>query len=219
VQVGFVQNEFAYIAKSNTGSSSWWQRLLGNTARYAEPVGEASADLFEPQAGAEGGIKRILVPTDFTLSSMQALGQAVQIARRCQATITLLYVVDVNFHIPPTGPVDANKLRAELRQEGREKLAQMVLGLAGAGVEVQTLIRQGLPWEEILDTARQYDLVVIGKHKPQPFWHLFTRQTVKGVLEATPCPVMVVRERAANPKSEARNPKEIRNSNSEELHR
>jgi nucleotide-binding universal stress UspA family protein len=213
-----VQNDCAYSAKSSNNTTSWWRRLLGLTDHSAEPIHGAGAALREPQVETEGGIKRILVPTDFSTSSVRALAEAVCVARRCQATITLLHVVDLNFHAPPTGPVDVNKLRAELWQAGLGKLGQTVLGLVGAGVEVQTLIRQGLPWEEIVDTARQYDLVILGKHKPNPFWHWFTRQTVKGVLEVTPCPVMVVRERVANSKSEARNPKEIRNSNSEEQH-
>lgn len=154
---------------------------------------------------AESAIKRILVPTDFSPSSVRALETAVLLARRYHAAITLLYVVDVNFHVPPTGPVDANKLREELWQEGLGKLGQMVLGLRGAGVDVQTLIRQGLPWEEIVEAAQQYDLLVIGKHKAGPFWRLFSRNTLKGVIGAAPCPVMVV-----NPKPEIRIPKRRR---------
>jgi nucleotide-binding universal stress UspA family protein len=139
-------------------------------------------------------IQRILVPTDFSPCSGQALRQAVGLARQCHAAITLLHVVDLNLHTPPVGPADPEKLKAELWKEGLDNLGQTVLELAGDQVEVQTLIREGLPSEEIAETARECDLIVIGRSQTRSFWRLFTRQTVKGVLETAPCPVLVVRE-------------------------
>jgi nucleotide-binding universal stress UspA family protein len=98
----------------------------------------------------------------------------------------------LNFHVPPTGPANAEKLRRELWEESRLQLGQMVLELAEEQVEIRPLIREGLPWEEIADAARDCDLIVIGQRKRKRFWHLFSRHTVRGVLDAAPCPVLVV---------------------------
>lgn len=147
---------------------------------------------FDSQASA--GIRQILVPIDFSPCSERALAQAVALARDWSARITLLYVVDLALHTPPTAPVDSEKLKAELWKDGCDQLGQTVLQLVGQGVEVQTLIREGLPCEQIVEAAHDDDLIVIGQRKPKPFWRLFSRHTVKGVLDAAPCPVLVVRE-------------------------
>lgn len=116
------------------------------------------------------------------------------LARQCGAEMTVLYVVDLNFNPPPTVPVNAAKLRDDLLKEGLGKLGQMMLKLMGESVEAQSLIREGLPWEEITKAAREYDLIVIGQRSRKTFCRMFSRQTVKGVLNAAPCPVLVVRE-------------------------
>lgn len=143
------------------------------------------------QTRIEGAITNILVPTDFSSCAAQALRKAIHLARQCGAAVTLLHVVDVNAHIPSTGPANAEKIERELWLAGRRQLDQTVLELAGEKVEVQTVIQEGLPYERICEAARQADLIVFGKSKPKPFWHLFSRRTVKAVLDRAPCPVLV----------------------------
>jgi nucleotide-binding universal stress UspA family protein len=122
------------------------------------------------------------------------LTKAIRLARQCGAAVTLLHVVDVNLHTPPTGPANVERLQRELWQKGRLQLGQTVSKLGEEQVEVQTLIREGLSWEEIVEAARDCDLIVIGQHKRKRFWHLFSRHTVQGVLDAAPCPVLVIGE-------------------------
>jgi nucleotide-binding universal stress UspA family protein len=138
-------------------------------------------------------IKRILVPTDFSPCAARALDEAVALAGEWQATITVLYVVDLNLHTPPTGPANSEQLKAGLWQDGLGNLGQVLVGLMGKGVEVETLVREGLPREEIVRAALDHDLIVIGR-RAKSFWQLFSRQTVKGVLDGAPCPVLVVGE-------------------------
>ena len=61
-------------------------------------------------------------------------------------------------------------------------------------MHVQTLIREGLPSEEIVAAAADHDLIVIGQRRAKRFWQMFSRHTVQAVLERAPCPVLVVRE-------------------------
>ena len=153
--------------------------------------GRAEIDNRDPEPHRR--IKRILVPTDFSSSAARALDQAAALARDWHATTTLLYVLDLNLHTPPTGPANGQQLKAELWQEGLTHLGQALVGLLGAGVEIETVIREGLPREEIVRAARNHDLIILG-HRAKSFWQLFSRHTVKGVLETAPCPVLVVPE-------------------------
>lgn len=140
------------------------------------------------------GCLRILVPTDFSPGCGHALRQATVLAQRCESTITLLYVVDLQLHTPPTGPVHGDALRADLWQHGMKMLADIAHELEHHGINVKTLIQQGTPSEEIVRVAREHDLIVMGRHDPKSFWHLFGRKNVNRVLEAAPCPVLVIRE-------------------------
>jgi nucleotide-binding universal stress UspA family protein len=104
----------------------------------------------------------------------------------------------LNLHTPPTGPANAAKLEERLEKEGRGQLGETVRKLMRERVKLRTLIQEGLPSERICESARQSDLIVIGKSKPKPFWHLFSRRTVEAVLDNAPCPELVVREQKPN---------------------
>ncbi len=139
-------------------------------------------------------IRNILVPTDFSPCTTRALQEAARLAKQHNATITLVYVVDLDMHTPAVGPANADKLRSELRTEGLAKLGQLAIDLAREQVGVRTLIREGLPAEEIADVARTHDLIVIGKGKTNRFCRIFSRRTVETLVTSAPCPVLVIRE-------------------------
>jgi nucleotide-binding universal stress UspA family protein len=142
-------------------------------------------------------IKRILVPTNFSADSVEALREAAVLAQQCEAVITVLHVVDLNLHTPPTGPANAEQLKRDLWKEALQKLDEAMLEL-DEGTEVQAMIVTGVPAEEIIGAADRHDLIVIGKNRRKRLWNLFSRRTVEGVLESAPCPVLVVDHRASS---------------------
>ncbi|MDB6036170.1 MAG: putative Universal stress protein [Verrucomicrobiales bacterium] len=171
------------------------QRDLGQGGvQHLDSVPASERGLISSRSAMPATIKHILVPIDFSSCSMQALKKAVPLARQCGATITLLYVMDLSFHTPPTGPANADKLKMELEAEGRVRLGETIQELKGQGVELRTMIQEGLPYERICEAARQSDVIVIGNTKPKPFWHLFSRRTAEAVLEKAPCPVLIVQD-------------------------
>ncbi len=137
-------------------------------------------------------VRKILVPTNFSPCAEHALQKALGLAQQCKASITLLHVVDLSLHaLKCWGPIDPAKLEVELARQAMERFAQLISALPNKDLEIKTLVREGLPYEEILAAARDYDLVVLGKSR-KPFWRIFSRRTVKGVLEAPPCRVLVI---------------------------
>lgn len=136
--------------------------------------------------------RKILVPTNFSRFADCALQQAVALGQQCKASITLLHVLDLSKHaLKYWGPIDPAKLEVETTCRAKERFSQMISALRNKGLEIKTLVREGLPYEEILAAAWDYDLMVLGKSE-KPLWHIFSRRTVKGVLEAPPCRLLVV---------------------------
>jgi nucleotide-binding universal stress UspA family protein len=142
-----------------------------------------------------GDIKKIVVATDFSPGSTAAMEQAVTLARQCAATLTILHVVDINPAAAYTYAGSAESLRQSLQVEAVTRMAQLAGSLAQAQVEVQALVVEGLPGEEIVEHCDSYDLVVLGTGPAKRTWNLFSKHTAQKVIDAAACPVLVVRER------------------------
>jgi nucleotide-binding universal stress UspA family protein len=135
---------------------------------------------------------RILVPTDFSRPSEQALEQAIVLARMFHSRIILLHVWSVPYTAYSEGlswPVDQ-----------MESAAQQTLDEAHAKAmklypDTDALLRQGLEWPQILETIAQHhiDLVVMGTHGRRGLPQLFMGSVAEHVVRLSPVPVMTVR--------------------------
>jgi nucleotide-binding universal stress UspA family protein len=144
-------------------------------------------------------IQHILVPVDFSGYAEQALEYAIELARKLSARLTLFHVVSMM----PMGVVDGTalpysyiqELEAEV-QQGMETYRQRV---QDAGLEGTVLVEHGVPFQNIVDTARDQhvDLIVMGTHGRTGLAHLFLGSVAEKVIRLAPCPVLVTRETAA----------------------
>jgi nucleotide-binding universal stress UspA family protein len=146
-------------------------------------------------------IRKVLVATDFSPASAQAVEQAVEICNRLDARLTVLHVMDINAQ-PAAGQVGtAADLMKNLRAEGFTQMSHLAWSLCGK-VEAQTTVQEGLPWEEIASQSRDFDLLVVGKRKRKMRWGLFSRNTAQRVIEHAACPVLVIPEPGTAPGSD-----------------
>lgn len=105
----------------------------------------------------------ILVPTDGTESGERAVDRALNLARRTNATVHALYVVDTDRYCEPA--ISASELVVDLAEDsGDEYLEGIVERAAKIGVEVVPHCRHGRPHETIVEAARELDadLIVMG---------------------------------------------------------
>jgi universal stress protein A len=148
-------------------------------------------------------VKKILVPTDFSEPSNEALQTAVGFARVFGASIELVHVfVEPAYVLPPpvemaTFPFDMTQvlMRLETALEAqRDRVSE-----AGIPVEMTTL--QGRAAPEIVAHAKKVgaDMIVMGTHGRSGFQHALLGSVAERVVHRTPCPVLVVpaRERTA----------------------
>lgn len=127
-------------------------------------------------------IQHILVPTDFSPYAEQALEYAIALATRLQAGVTLLHVIspvvwgtgDVPMAPPPT-------YCEEIEAVAQQGLEDALKRVRAAGLEGQTLVVYGPPFERIITTARDHgvDLIVMGTHGRTGLPHL-----LKGIQAA-----------------------------------
>jgi universal stress protein A len=144
--------------------------------------------------------KKVLVPTDFSEFSDDALSEAVDIAQQYKATIYLFHVLSIRR----TCGVDycmSSDVMEDVRREGlryAEEMMQKQLEKIGRtkGVEIVTDVREGAPiYEEILDEqkAKGADLIVIASHGMTGLLHHLMGSVADKVIRSATCPVYLVR--------------------------
>jgi nucleotide-binding universal stress UspA family protein len=140
--------------------------------------------------------KHILVPTDFSEYADQALDYATQLAQQLQAYITLLHIIDTT----PLGVVEgAAMLPPSYWQEletGLEQIMEESLKrLYDVGLQGETVIVHGVPFQTIIDTAKDKgsDLIIMGTHGRTGLPHALMGSVAEKVVRLAPCPVLVTR--------------------------
>ncbi|MFW6003593.1 MAG: universal stress protein [Halanaeroarchaeum sp.] len=110
----------------------------------------------------------ILVPTDGGDDVDRVVDHALDIARRRDARIHALYVVDTRSFIT-LGEETVDEVVAELTTTGERATAAVAERAADAGLETVEEVRRGNPTEVILDYCFEtdVDLVTMGHHDEQ----------------------------------------------------
>lgn len=136
-------------------------------------------------------LKEILVPVDFSTSSLHALSYATRLAREFGAKCTLLYVVE------PAVPTDDGAVGFIRLQEDTEKAARRRLESLARELSCRAMVRIGAPAREITSYAGEMnaDLIVIGTHGRSRLSRALLGSVAEQVIRHAGCPVFVIREK------------------------
>lgn len=143
--------------------------------------------------------KRILVPTDGSPISLQAVDAALYLARSCGSEIVALSVAcpDALLGGVQGGLVSEAGSQAEaLLAEAEEQVAEVARRAQSQGTHCTTLTTYSLsPAEAIIDTASAHgcDLIVMGSHGLRGLSGKPTGSVAQHVLKYSALPVMVLR--------------------------
>jgi nucleotide-binding universal stress UspA family protein len=149
------------------------------------------------------GIRKILVPLDFSPPSDQALAYARALAADSGASLHVLHVVEDRLLSGPWPNEvylgELPKLRATLIGDAEERLRECAKLVEAEGVQVTCEVAIGGPTHTIVDAAAtsDIDLIVMGTHGRTGLTHLLIGSVAERVIRHAPCPVLVVRERKA----------------------
>jgi len=147
--------------------------------------------------------RRILVTTDFSDTSLEALPLAVEIAAHFDAELLLVHILPMDaptpWDIPPYADFGLASLplpeyEAQVRQEVERRL-EMVAVKSASGAKVRTVLRRGDAATEIglLASEEKADLIVLATHGWTGWRHLVFGSVAERVLREAPCPVLSVR--------------------------
>ena len=137
----------------------------------------------------------ILVPTDFSEYSKQAIQYARDLAQTFGATLVLLHVVEIPPYpiegLPPSSL--GGTLLDDLEQQATSDLAQVLA--KEAEVQVVRRVVIGIPYRKIVEVAEadKVDLIVMATHGRTGFSHLFMGSVAERVVRTAPCPVLTIR--------------------------
>ncbi len=139
--------------------------------------------------------KLILVPVDFSSSSVLALDYALVLGEKFGSRLVLLHVVEPAGH-PDSYLLNAvlDETNANLLQAAREHLAAFCRKRVGHRLVAESLVRMGHAISEIPDTAKALgvDLIVVGAHAHSRTQGAALESTAERLLRQAACPVLTV---------------------------
>jgi len=139
---------------------------------------------------------RILLPTDGEQSAEQATEHALTLARAVDATVYALYVVDETVYSAYSGDEFVQEHegpQAALEEQGKDTFA--ALDAQADDVAIETVMRYGVPAEEIVAAAEKFDidLIVLGSKQRSGEFRRLLGSVTDQVIRVTDRPVTVVK--------------------------
>ena len=144
---------------------------------------------------------RVLCAVDFSDASLDGVRFALSLSRDAPGGLTLLHVIEWPWDEPPSPasgelPAEQGAALAEFRRYLERTASSRLQSLVpdGSTARVSTRLRNGKPYVQILEAAReeQSDLIVIGVRGRNPLDLSLLGSTANQVVRRATCPVLTV---------------------------
>lgn len=143
--------------------------------------------------------KKILVATDFSACSRTALLEAMKLADRLGAELTLFHAIaPVSYEPLERGIFGKERppysLDQYLHDAAERDLRTFLADVPGID-ETRAELREGEPVQVLLEAIEDggYDLVVLGTHGRTGFEGFLMGSVAERMVRAAPCPVLTIR--------------------------
>jgi nucleotide-binding universal stress UspA family protein len=158
-------------------------------------------DRFHFLAFGEGAekmqdIKNILVPIDFSENSPKILRSAISLAKKCDAALTVVFVVqsieDYSGFFVPHMPI--TQFEEEMVGGANKKMESFIEDNMDPSVSYSSKVLIGDVAEEILKLAEdeKSDMIVMGTHGYKGLEKVLFGSIAEKVVKRSPCPVLTV---------------------------
>lgn len=126
-------------------------------------------------------------------STQAALEQAVELASKSGATLTLCTVLEISEQAAHLIELDHQNLRKTVEDTAQEVLARIASNLSAQGITVKTVVRIGNCDDEMIRQIIDggHDLVVTGSRNRSAATRLLFGSTAQKLIRFSPCPVWV----------------------------
>jgi nucleotide-binding universal stress UspA family protein len=139
--------------------------------------------------------KKILVPVDFSGSSRKACEVGVELAEMFRVPLTLIHVVpDTSVSYSNTPYIPAPEYTHFIEESARSALRGEAARLQSKGLAIETVLKVGVAWEEIIEAAKGLDvgLIAIGTHGRRGLPRAILGSVAEKVVRLSPVPVLTV---------------------------
>ena len=141
--------------------------------------------------------KTILFATDFSESSDYAFQYAYALARKFEARLLLMHVINEpvdlrGFYVPH---ISFEKLEEEIEEGAKKMMEKFCRTHIRDFDNYETLIVPGIPYDEVIKKATENsaDLIVLGTHGRTGLDHVLFGSTAEKIVRKSPVPVMTIR--------------------------
>jgi len=138
--------------------------------------------------------RRILVAYDGSEGARAALRRGIELAKTLSAELSS---ISVEEHLPhyAASISEVKGAKEQIDDYFRDLTKHARDQAALAGVELETIVRQGHEVETIVTTAREgkFDLLVIGHHGHSRIFERTMGSTAQSIVRLAPCPVLVAK--------------------------
>lgn len=164
--------------------------ILNSSSSRSKPnsfSGNGSVSLELP------ALKRILVATDFSISSAVPLRIATHFACALNASLSVFHVFEYGDAASPSTGGTVDGLEA-LHEEMQRRPDELVQSICTGNIRAHAILKDGLPAESILEVIKEgkFDLVVLGTKASRGMERFVFGSTAEAVLRQAPCPVLTV---------------------------
>jgi nucleotide-binding universal stress UspA family protein len=150
-------------------------------------------------------MKKILVPTDFSKPAQIAVDVAANIAKKANAEIVLLHVVEevtgdsfnIEGEVEISGNWENKIFTMRLIEKAKKQLAKLVEETKALGVKVRHELRLGTPFHGMrtIITDQDVDLVVMGTSGHSKLEEMIIGTNTEKVVRHSKCPVLTVHKK------------------------
>lgn len=149
---------------------------------------------------SEFKIDRIVVPTDFSETAYVAIDHAVDLAKKFDAEIILIHVLETGAYQGIFSP--SKKTEYSELEEAQKKLQEDAHKLEKeTGINVAQEVVRGRIHEEIVRIANENDadMIVMGTHGSSGWEEFFVGSNAFKVVTQTGCPILTIQGQATDP--------------------
>lgn len=147
-------------------------------------------------------MKNILVPTDFSDCAHHAAEVAIQLARKSDAMLHFIHLLDVPIDwLYPGADMDKRYPDVDQRvRKARHQLEALVKEAEQQGTKAKADIEYNQDYSVVITYIAQHtiELVVMGSHGVSGIRELFIGSTTQKVVRLSPIPVLVIKQRSEN---------------------
>ncbi|WP_353779416.1 universal stress protein [Winogradskyella sp. 3972H.M.0a.05] len=140
-------------------------------------------------------MKKIIVPIDFSEHSEYALETAANIAKKHNAQILALHMLEISETYLTKGHLDLNAETAFFLKRAEQKFDEALSKPFLEGITITPIIKHFRVFSEVNDIAEEHDadLVVMGSHGASGLKEMFIGSNTEKVVRHSEIPVLIVK--------------------------